>query len=158
MKFGYADTPEGQVHYVEQGQGEPIVLLHQTPRSVHMYTKLLPLLAQEYRAIAIDMLGYGQSARLPEDGDAMDVLARNTIGFLDALELSKAHLLGWHTGSVVAADVAADWPQRVSHANSFRLSADRERDRARAHARQHGRAATEMGVGQRWVASDVSLG
>ncbi len=115
MKWGYADTLEGQVHYVEEGQGEPLLLLHQTPRSLHMFKNLIPLLSHRYRAIAIDMLGYGNSSPPPTDtDDAMMDLARNTVHFLDALNIERTHVLGWHTGSVVAVEAAAAWPQRVA--------------------------------------------
>ena len=41
MKRGYADTPEGQIHFRTDGAGEPVLLLHQSPRSSRMYVKLI---------------------------------------------------------------------------------------------------------------------
>ena len=58
---GYADTSLGQIHYVEAGEGPPIVLLHQTASSSVMYARAMPLLAANYRAIAIDTPGFGMS-------------------------------------------------------------------------------------------------
>jgi len=112
---GFADTPEGQVFYVEAGAGEPLLLLHQSPRSSSMYLPLLPLLAPTHRALAMDMLGYGLSPDLPileGRGDVLDV-ARNVHAVLDALGIERAHLFGFHTGAQVAAHVAANWPDRV---------------------------------------------
>ena len=124
MKRGYADTPEGQVHYVEEGQGEPILLLHQSPRSSRMYHKLIPLLSKEYRAIAIDMLGYGYSDSPPPGGarygepqnevDSLMNVARNVIHVLDSLEIEKVHLMGWHTSAMIAGEAAAAWPERIA--------------------------------------------
>ena len=42
--FGYVDVPEGQLHYRDEGSGSPIVLLHQTPRSLDEFAELQPLL------------------------------------------------------------------------------------------------------------------
>ena len=53
MKRGYADTPHGQIHYMTMGEGEPLLLLHQTGSS-RQYWKLMPLLAGSYRTFAPD--------------------------------------------------------------------------------------------------------
>ena len=45
IRYGYADTPEGQVHYREAGSGPAVVLLHETPLSGATYEWALPLLA-----------------------------------------------------------------------------------------------------------------
>ena len=49
MIKGYATTPLGQLHYVEAGNGVPILLLHQTPRSFDEFAEVLPLLATSHR-------------------------------------------------------------------------------------------------------------
>jgi len=60
----YADTSDGQIHYAEAGQGKPVLLLHQTPRSWDEYRDVLPILSMKYRAIAMDTVGFGDSYRL----------------------------------------------------------------------------------------------
>ena len=113
MKRGYADTPLGQVHYVTDGEGEPLLLLHEGSRSSRMYWKLIPLLAQEYRAIAIDYLGFGNSDPLPPSVNP-DELAQSVAYFMDALGIKKAHIFGLHTGNKVATALSAQFPSRVS--------------------------------------------
>ena len=49
-----ADDARGRVHVVEVGAGEPVVLLHQTPRSWDEYRDVLPLLGERFQALAID--------------------------------------------------------------------------------------------------------
>ncbi|MTV29144.1 alpha/beta hydrolase, partial [Nitriliruptoraceae bacterium ZYF776] len=62
MRFGYADTPLGQLHYAEAGSGSTTVIcLHQTPRSCDEFTELMPLVGEHHRIIAMDMYGFGQS-------------------------------------------------------------------------------------------------
>ena len=63
MREGFVDTPEGQVHYVTEGSGEPLLLLHMTPQSTYQFRELMPLLAESRRVIAMDTIGYGDSFR-----------------------------------------------------------------------------------------------
>jgi pimeloyl-ACP methyl ester carboxylesterase len=106
------DTPVGQLHYAEAGAGGAVVLLHQTPRSWDEYREVLPLLGQRSRAIALDMLGFGASARPPEPV-SIEACGRSVIALLDALGLGRVDLVGHHTGGVVAVEVAGRHPQRV---------------------------------------------
>lgn len=114
IRHGYADTPQGQVPYLEMGQGEPIVLMHLAPRSKEMFEPLMPLLAPRYRTIAIDMLGFGDAPPIPMIGDTADLVSvgRSVVEVLDALGIRRAHLFGVHTGAHFAAQAAAHWPER----------------------------------------------
>jgi pimeloyl-ACP methyl ester carboxylesterase len=104
----YADLPHGQVHYAECGarDAEPVLLLHQTPRSWAEYRDVLPLLGQRYRAIAMDTAGFGASD--PPPGPAsIEAWAEVAAQFLDALGIAQAHVVGHHTGGVIAIELAA---------------------------------------------------
>ncbi|WP_413805994.1 alpha/beta fold hydrolase [Streptomyces sp. OE57] len=70
----YAPSRFGQLHYVECGEGEPVLLLHQTPRSWAEYRDVLPLLGATHRAIAMDTVGYGASAK-PADDQGVEMFA-----------------------------------------------------------------------------------
>ena len=101
VRFGYADTHFGQIHYAECGDGPPLLCLHQTPRSCDEYAELLPLLGVARHAIAMDTLGMGASA--PLSGEAStEVYARAAVALLDALAIDRAdesvsHLYDpWH--------------------------------------------------------------
>ena len=109
----YADSPFGQIHYVKAGSGEPVLLLHQTPRSVDEYRDVVPLLGRSFRAIAMDTLGFGASAR-PEQAWSIELFASGVLALMDALGLERAALVGHHTGGVIAMEVAAAAPERVS--------------------------------------------
>lgn len=114
MRRGYADTRYGQVHYREAGEGPPLLLLHATPRSARVYAKLIPLLANGYRVIAPDTLGFGNSDPLPQ-AVTMDMLADSMADLIETLGLGKAAVFGLHTGNKVGAALAANWPDLVSH-------------------------------------------
>jgi pimeloyl-ACP methyl ester carboxylesterase len=110
---GYAYSPFGQIHYVEAGSGEPVLLLHQTPRSVDEYRDVVPLLGRSFRAIAMDTLGFGASAR-PQQAWSIELFASGVLSLMDALGLERAALVGHHTGGVIAMEVAVANPERVS--------------------------------------------
>jgi len=109
---GFVDTPEGQIHYAEAGRGEPVLLLHQTPRSWDEYRDVLPLLGTKYRAIAMDNIGFGDSYR-PMAKGSIEIYAEGVIRFLDAMQIERMFLVGHHTGGVIALEVAATHPRRV---------------------------------------------
>jgi pimeloyl-ACP methyl ester carboxylesterase len=111
MKRGYADTPQGQIHYTTAGEGEPLLLLHQTGSSRH-FRKLMPLLAEKYRTYSPDNLGSGNSDPLPPNVQIAD-LARSIIDFMDFLGIQKAHIFGFHTGNKIGTEMAVAWPSRV---------------------------------------------
>ncbi len=113
MIKGYADSRFGQVHHVEAGTGRPVLLLHQTPRSWDEYRDVLPLLAGRCRAIAMDTVGFGASARVEEDF-TIELFADGVVDLLAALDLDDVLLVGHHTGGVVALEVAARHEPRVT--------------------------------------------
>ena len=130
----YADTPEGQIHYAESGQGKPVLLLHQSPRSWDEYRDVLPLLGRKYRAIAVDTIGFGDSYR-PKGQASIEVFASGIIQLMDALSIRRASLVGHHTGGVVAVEVAAAYPTRVEKlvlsSTPYVDAKDRERRKTR---------------------------
>lgn len=114
LRRGYADTPFGQLHYAEAGEGPVVLMLHQTPRSHDEFAEVQPLLADGFRPIAMDMLGFGLSAPAPGRGPtSIELMARGAWALLDALEVDSAVLLGHHTGAVVAHEMAVRAPRRV---------------------------------------------
>jgi pimeloyl-ACP methyl ester carboxylesterase len=112
IRRGFADTPEGQIHYAVAGHGKPVLLLHQTPRSWDEYREVLPLIGKKYWAIAMDTVGFGDSYK-PKGQGSVEGYGRGVIHFLDAMAISRASIVGHHTGGVIAVDVAASYPERV---------------------------------------------
>lgn len=110
----YADLPHGQVHYAECGDARApaVLLLHQTPRSWAEYGEVLPLLGERFRAIAMDTAGFGESDP-PAGAATIEAWAAVAVQFLDALGVARAHVVGHHTGGVIAIELAARHAQRV---------------------------------------------
>ncbi|MDP3766582.1 MAG: alpha/beta fold hydrolase, partial [Dehalococcoidia bacterium] len=57
-----------RMHYVEAGEGDAVVLIHGIGASTFSFRYTIPELAQQFRVVALDLLGFGFSAR-PADGD-----------------------------------------------------------------------------------------
>lgn len=112
MRRGYADTPEGQMHYVEEGSGPPVLLLHHTPRSWTFWRRVIPLLSPRHRVVAMDTLGFGASDP-PKSGANAHDYAENVAHFMDAVGIEQAHVAGAMTGSRIAMELAIGWPERV---------------------------------------------
>jgi len=109
----FVDLPQATVHYASAGEGAPVLLLHQTPRSWDEYRDVLPLLGRRRRAIAMDTVGFGDSAALPAGTDSIEAWAEVVVSLLDALEIDRADVVGHHTGASVAIELAGSAPDRV---------------------------------------------
>ena len=112
FRRSYVDAPWGQIHVVETGEGTPIVLYPNRPRSWVIYRRLAELLAPSHRVVILDPPGCGASDPLPEPIEVADLTAA-TLTVMDGLGLERAHLSGHHTGATVAVDMAAHHADRV---------------------------------------------
>ncbi len=112
VRRGYANTPRGQIHYAQAGQGEPLLLLHATSRSSRCYRRMMPILGAHFHVVAPDFPGFGNSHPL-DAVHGIEDLAACIIDFLDAMKLERVHLFGLHLGNKVGAALAAGWPHRV---------------------------------------------
>ena len=106
IQFGYAPSANGQVHYAWAGAGPAVLCLHQTPRSWDEFREVLPALSGEYRVIAMDTPGMGNST--PDAaGASIEGYAAAAIELLAHLKIEKVALVGHHTGGVIAVRVAS---------------------------------------------------
>jgi pimeloyl-ACP methyl ester carboxylesterase len=116
IERAFVAVPHGQMHLAVCGPATdpvPIVLLHQTPRSWREYRDVLPLLGVRRRAIAVDTAGFGDSDPLPEVA-SIEAWAGAVLTLLDAIGIARVHLVGHHTGGVIAVELAARAPERVA--------------------------------------------
>lgn len=102
---------EGQtMAYAEMGQGRPIVFLHGNPTSSYLWRDVMPGLAGQGRCIAPDLIGMGDSAKLPDAGAdtyTFDTHSRYLAGFMRALGLDRDVVLVVHDwGSALGFDWA----------------------------------------------------
>jgi pimeloyl-ACP methyl ester carboxylesterase len=100
--------------YVDEGDGPLVVLLHGFPTSSHLWRDLVPILAPRFRAIAPDLLGYGDSSR-PEDTEALTIRAqaRYVRELLERLGVEEFAAVGHDIGGGVAQLLALEDPVRA---------------------------------------------
>ena len=108
----YANTHNGQLHYRYAGQGEPILMLHQTPSSSAQFERVIPMFAASCRVLALDTPGFGMSDPPPRQYTIGDYAAC-VVAFLDAVEIQRTSIFAHHTGAVFGCEVAAAYPNRV---------------------------------------------
>jgi len=113
-KKHFLNVGEARVAYNEEGNGEPLLLLHGCPFSSYIWRKVIPLLSPRYRCLAPDLLGLGDT-ETPEGTDwSLRAQAATVVGFLDALGIERAHVVGHDHGGAIAQLLAAEHPIRVS--------------------------------------------
>lgn len=106
-----------ETNYHEAGSGFPVLMLHGSGVGVSAYAnwhRTLPEIGRHFRAIAIDMVGFGYSACPPDAEYSLDYWVSHVIRFLDALDIEKTHLLGNSFGGGLALALTARHPERVA--------------------------------------------
>lgn len=95
----FIEVHGSKMHYVEQGEGEPILFLHGNPTSSYLWRNIIPYAANHGRAIAVDLIGMGRSDKPEIDYRFVDH-ARYVDGFIEAMGLTNISLVlhDWGSG------------------------------------------------------------
>ena len=101
-----------QLHYTEQGQGHPIILLHGNGEDSSYFVHQIDQFSKTYRVIAIDTRGHGQSPR-GNKPFTIKQFAEDLHDFMDSANISKAILLGFSDGGNIALTFALKYPEKV---------------------------------------------
>ncbi len=115
LRDHYVEANGVRLHYVEAGEGPPVVLLHGFPEFWYSWRHQIPALAGAgYRVVAPDMRGYNLSDK-PGDWRAYDteLLAADIAGLIRGLGIERADVVGHDWGAVVAYEVAMRHPDVV---------------------------------------------
>ena len=112
----FFDSNGVQIRYVEQGAGSPVVMLHGYTGTLDRHfvgSGVFAAVAQDHRAIAMDLRAHGKSGK-PHDPKAYgDELAQDVVRLLDHLKIPRAHLVGYSLGAVIAGRLATTNPDRL---------------------------------------------
>lgn len=101
-----------QLHYTEQGNGQPLILLHGNGEDSSYFVHQIDLFSKSYRVIAIDTRGHGKSPR----GDkpfTIKQFAEDLYDFMNEKSITKANILGFSDGGNIALTFALKYPERV---------------------------------------------
>ncbi len=102
-----------KMHYLESGKGEPMLLIHTAGQSLYTFRGLFYKLAMRYRVIALDLVGHGYSDRPDFFEYGIGDHAESIAGFMDAMGIESAHILGFSMGAGFALEFAKRHPDRV---------------------------------------------
>lgn len=101
-----------QLHYIEQGQGAPLIFLHGNGEDSSYFEHQIPYFSKNYHVIAIDTRGHGQSPR-GNQPFTIKQFAEDLHDFMDEKGIAKAILLGFSDGGNIALEFALKYPERV---------------------------------------------
>lgn len=109
----FVDTPAGTLRYAKRGEGATtVVLVHGFGGDLDNWLFNIDALAADATVYALDLPGHGQSSKSIAD-PSLAGLSRALVGFMDALGVDRAHLVGHSMGGAVALRTALDAPTRV---------------------------------------------
>jgi len=119
----FIDVDGIRTRYFEAGKGKPMVLIHggQWPAtaSADGWSSIFDHLAEHYHVYALDKLGMGFTDNPKTDADySMNAVIRHAHGFLKALNIRDAVMVGHSRGALPAARITIDDPDRVSDRKS----------------------------------------
>ena len=99
-------------HFIEQGTGFPLILLHGNGEDVSYFERQTGPFSEHFRVIALDTRGHGQTPR-GEAPFTIRQFAEDLLGFMDLHGIGKAHILGFSDGGNIAMIFAMRHPERV---------------------------------------------
>lgn len=101
-----------ELYYETQGEGKPLVLVSGLGYPMWQWYRMVPFLAEHFKVITFDNRGVGQSDK-PAGTYTAQMLAADTIGLLDVLNIEQAVIMGHSMGGFIAQAIALDYSQRV---------------------------------------------
>ena len=109
----YVEIEALRMAYIEQGAGDPILLLHGEPTWVYPYRHMIPLLADMGRVIVPDLIGFGRSDKpVAEHAYSYKAHVRWLRKFLEALALQRITLMCQDWGGLLGLRALAHMPER----------------------------------------------
>lgn len=108
------DVAGTHLHYLERGEGDPVLLLHGVNCGAEGWQATVDRLAPHARVVAPDLPGWGDTPPPPGFRYEMPDLTRFMLATMDALDLPRATVVGWSFGGCLAMHLAAAAPERVN--------------------------------------------
>ena len=109
----FCDAPGFRMHYVDEGQGDPIVCLHGEPTWGYLYRHMIPPLAESHRVVVPDHMGFGKSETPPDRIYTLKTHVENFTALVEALDLQNLTLVLQDWGGPIGCQFAIRHPDRV---------------------------------------------
>ncbi len=112
MKSKFINTPALRMHFLEEGKGSPVIAIHGWPETSREWTAVAGDLAGNWRVLAPDTRGHGDT-EAPPDGYDRARLALDIVDFMDALNVERCPIIAHDWGGIIAVKLALDHGERV---------------------------------------------
>ena len=100
------------MYYEIHGEGEPLVLIPGLRNNVSEYHEIIASLSTKFKVVALDNRCAGRTDK-PDIPYSIEMMADDTAGLLNALDVKQAHILGISLGGRIAAETALRYPEQV---------------------------------------------
>src|SRR6202046_2524480 len=121
---GWIENEGARIWYTTCGSGSPVILLHGgLGHSGNWGYQVPAVIRGGYRAVLIDSRGHGRSTR-DKRPYSYELMASDALAVMDALQLSKATVVGWSDGACTALILAAPYPARIAGVFFFACNMD----------------------------------
>lgn len=114
MLEGFIETQLGRMHYVREGSGPSLLLLHSNGNSIHEWEDVIDDLASSFDVIAVDQPGQGDSDA-PARHITIDEYCDAFVEVMDALGVERAAVAGTSIGGLFVISLGARYPDRFTH-------------------------------------------
>ena len=108
----FSEAAGFRMHYVDEGEGDPILLLHGEPTWSYLYRHFVPPLSRSHRVVAPDHMGFGKS-ETPDRPYTLQAHADNVCALVEELDLQDVTLVVQDWGGPIGTVVAARLPERM---------------------------------------------
>lgn len=106
----FIEANQIRLHYVTQGEGDLVLLLHGFPEFWYSWRYQIPALARHFKVVVPDLRGYNDSEK-PSNGYDLDTLSADIRSLIENLGYDRAHIVGHDWGGAIAWNLAQKFPQ-----------------------------------------------
>ncbi|MCC6277970.1 MAG: alpha/beta fold hydrolase [Oligoflexia bacterium] len=111
---GFVEVDDLKIHYMVQGNGPDLILVHGLGANLICWRHLMPLLSQNFTVWALDLPGFGKSSKPRTRVYGLEQQSENLRKFMDVNGIKKPLLVGNSMGAAICGEVAIRHPQRTS--------------------------------------------
>ncbi len=122
-----------RLYYTDQGQGEPVVLIHGLGSSTRDWENQTDALRERYRVVCVDMRGHGLSDK-PPGKYSIKGFSEDVVCLIEALDLQRPHIVGISMGGMIAFQLATDHPHIAASLTVINSAPEVRPKRAREYA------------------------
>jgi pimeloyl-ACP methyl ester carboxylesterase len=133
--MAFFNYKEKNIHYLSEGLGPVIVLLHGYLENLSMWDEMVEKLAKTNQVVRIDFPGFGKSECI-EHENGMALYAEITAQLLALLNIDKYALIGHSMGGYVALELASSYPKKTSQLILFHSTALADSEEKKNNAKQ----------------------